>query len=280
MRKIFLLILSFLLITQSQPLASAESINNIPICINVNGSYIKTDAEPVLDDGATYVPIRAICDALSVTDVVWVADEKKAVISDGNNEISILIGKDYAYINDEKVSVPGGSFLSYDRTFVPIRFVAESLSAEVDWDSETYTVLIEKEGNDVPQELILDRSYTDDDIYWMAKIINAESAGEPYEGKIAVGNVIMNRVLSDDYPDTIYGVIFDMNHGVQFEPVMNGTIYNKPTGESIIAAKAALEGENVAEGSLFFLNKDIAQSFWIVNNRVYLKTIGRHSFYL
>ena len=84
--------------------------------------------------------------------------------------------------------------------------------------------------------------YSEEDLYWLARIISAESRGEPLEGQIAVGNVVLNRVDSDNYPDTIKEVIFDRNHGVQFEPVENGTVYDDPTPTSVLAAKLALEG--------------------------------------
>ena len=122
-------------------------------------------------------------------------------------------------------------------------------------------------------------AYTPDELYWLARIIEAEAGGEPMEGKIAVGNTILNRVKSADYPDTIYGVIFDRNWGVQYTPTSNGTIWNDPSGDAWDAARRCLEGENLVEDCLFFLNPRIAKSFWIVENREYCCTIGGHDFY-
>ena len=122
-------------------------------------------------------------------------------------------------------------------------------------------------------------AYTPDELYWLARIIEAEAGGEPMEGKIAVGNTILNRVKSADYPDTIYGVIFDRNWGVQYTPTSNGTIWNDPSGDAWDAARRCLEGENLVEDCLFFLNPRIAKSLWIVENREYYCTIGGHDFY-
>ena len=91
---------------------------------------------------------------------------------------------------------------------------------------------------------------------------------------------MLNRVASPDYPDTIYKVIFDSEHAVQFQPVSDGTIYNTPDTGSIQAAKLALQGVNVAGSSLFFFNPALSKGTWIVNNRTYYKTIGNHQFYL
>ena len=108
----------------------------------------------------------------------------------------------------------------------------------------------------------------------------AEACAEPAEGKIAVGNVVLNRVRSDEFPDTIFGVIFDRKYGVQFEPVLNGTIYCEPDKDCLQAAARALAGENVVGESLYFFNPELAQSTWISDNRLYCMTIGGHDFYL
>ena len=117
-------------------------------------------------------------------------------------------------------------------------------------------------------------------IYWLSRIINAESAGESMRGKVAVGNVVLNRVESHLYADNIYDVIFDTQYGVQFTPAANGTIYNEPSGDSIVAAKRAFLGEENVGNCLYFLNPRISTNFWIVNNRTFYKTIGNHDFYL
>jgi len=124
--------------------------------------------------------------------------------------------------------------------------------------------------------------YTDynDAVYWLSRIIEAEAAGESLKGKVAVGEVILNRVRSDEFPDTIWKVIFDTKFGIQFEPVANGTIYNTPSAESIKAAKMALDGSNYVGDCLYFLNPRIAESNWISKNRVHYTTIGNHEFYL
>lgn len=60
-----------------------------------------------------------------------------------------------------------------------------------------------------------DAPYNAVDYYWLSRIISAESQGEPLEGQIAVGNVVLNRVESDQFPDTIAGVVFDQKYAVQ-----------------------------------------------------------------
>ena len=121
--------------------------------------------------------------------------------------------------------------------------------------------------------------YKSDDVYWLSRIIHAESGGEPLKGKIAVGNVVLNRVKNKNYPNTIYGVIFDKKYGTQFSPVSYGTIYNTPSSESIIAAKICLDGYSLNEEMIYFINPKIATNFWITEKCTYVMKIGNHSFY-
>lgn len=79
-------------------------------------------------------------------------------------------------------------------------------------------------------------------LYWLPQIINAEAKFEPLAGQIGVGNVVMNRLRSPDFPDTIFEVIYDTEHTVQFEPISTGGIFQEPTEQATIAAYLCLEG--------------------------------------
>jgi len=118
------------------------------------------------------------------------------------------------------------------------------------------------------------------DVYWLSRIIHAEAEAESYTGKVAVGNVIMNRVKSSLFPNTIKGVIFEYYKGIpQFSPVADGTIYNTPNADSINAAKAALSGTSVVGSATYFFNPDKSEGTWIVQNKTFVKRIGNHVFY-
>ena len=276
-----LIILTFLMTFLNTDITLSETVSfDTPITMKVNDKYIKSDSEPYLYKGLTYVPARFASEALGADNVIWNEDTRTCLIYDSNTEISLTIGKNAALVNGKKVKTSGSVMLVNSRTYVPVRFVAETLGASVDWDKGTYTVNITKEGTIVPSNLVGSLPYSDDDIYWLSRIVNSESGGEPMKGKIAVANTVLNRVHSDNFPDTIYGVIFDKKYGVQYQPTMNGTIYQTPLGDSIIAAKRALSGENVVAQSMYFLNPDRATNFWIPQNRVFYTTIGNHDFYL
>jgi len=114
-----------------------------------------------------------------------------------------------------------------------------------------------------------------DSVYLLAQLITAEAKGEPYSGKIAVGNVVINRVNSSNFPNTIKNVIFQKG---QFSPVTNGSIHNEPTESAMKAAKEVVNGERVvSSNALYFYNPSTAKSKWIFS-RTTLATIGNHRF--
>ncbi|WP_052329952.1 cell wall hydrolase [Thermicanus aegyptius] len=113
------------------------------------------------------------------------------------------------------------------------------------------------------------------EVMLLARLIHAEAGNQPYEGKIAVANVVLNRVKSPDFPNTIKDVIFQKG---QFTPVANKKINNTPTEEDIKAAKEALEGVVVLEDALYFENSKNKNN-WIKKNREFITRIGEHNFY-
>lgn len=117
------------------------------------------------------------------------------------------------------------------------------------------------------------------EIQLLKRIVMAEAVGEPMEGQIAVANVVLNRVRSPWYPDSIEEVIFQ--HG-QFNPTWDGSLERvnsiKPTAK-LAVIKAIAGYEAVPESTLFFLNKDIASDMTIPNTRTYVEKIGNHTFY-
>ncbi len=112
----------------------------------------------------------------------------------------------------------------------------------------------------------------------MARLVHAEAVGEPYAGKVAVATVILNRVASPEFPNSIRGVIYQISNGhYAFTPVANGSI-NKPADEaSKRAVNEALAFRGQGNGSLFFYNPKTAVSSWITSREVTV-TIGNHRF--
>lgn len=112
------------------------------------------------------------------------------------------------------------------------------------------------------------------DLYLLAKCIHAEARGESYIGKVAVGAVILNRVASPDFPNTIYGVIYQP---WAFTAVHDGQIDLEPDAPSYQAATDALNGWDPTYGCLYYYNPKTASSSWIFNRKTVV-TYGDHVF--
>ncbi|SNX52688.1 LysM peptidoglycan-binding domain-containing protein [Thermoanaerobacterium sp. RBIITD] len=107
-------------------------------------------------------------------------------------------------------------------------------------------------------------SYTNEELDLLARLINAEAGGESYKAKVAVGAVIVNRVKSNKFPNSIKDVIYqvDNNGYYQFTPVENGWINKPATTDSINAAREALSGNDPTNGALYYFD-DSATNQWL-----------------
>jgi N-acetylmuramoyl-L-alanine amidase len=114
----------------------------------------------------------------------------------------------------------------------------------------------------------------DSDVQLMARAINGEARGEPYIGQVAVGAVILNRVKSPDFPNTIPGVIYQP---LAFTAVADGQINAAMEEDSLRAARDALNGWDPSGGALYYYNPAKATSRWIWRIEV-TKVIGKHHF--
>jgi N-acetylmuramoyl-L-alanine amidase len=118
---------------------------------------------------------------------------------------------------------------------------------------------------------------TKSDIDLMAKLVYAESRGEPFEGKVAVASVVLNRVLSPKFPNTIKGVIFEPN---AFSCVKNNNIIAYPDQKCYDAVYQAIKGTDPTHEALFFYNPKISTCSWMkAIKKIDSLTIGQHTFF-
>ncbi|MBE5797321.1 MAG: spore cortex-lytic enzyme [Clostridiales bacterium] len=116
--------------------------------------------------------------------------------------------------------------------------------------------------------------YRETELALLARLVSGEARGEPYIGQVAVAAVVLNRVRSDEFPDTVSGVIFQRG---AFDAVWDGQFDMPPTDSCIRAARDALNGWDPTGGCLYYYNPVTATSDWIWTRQVQL-TIGRHAF--
>ena len=281
-------------------LAIPAQAKEAPQLLTWNGSAIAA----VREGDTICASFRALCEAAGYQ-VDWVQGQAVAA---GALRLTAVPGQRVLQAGEETLPLPVAVSLRDSRTMVPVRALAKALGLEVRYDPKTCTATIlspdqpsggtqkpEQQPEQTPsvpsapsapsippapsEPSDPSASYDENDVYWLARIIEAEAGGESGEGKLAVANVVLNRVASGSYPDTIYDVIFDTKYGTQFEPTSNGAIYNTPSEESIEAAKRALSGENNIGGALYFYNPSLVDAVWIRTNCTYIQTIGCHNFY-
>ena len=117
-------------------------------------------------------------------------------------------------------------------------------------------------------------SAAESETYLLARLVHGEARGEPYIGKVAVAAVVLNRVRSASFPNTISGVVFQTG---AFDCVYDGQLWLTPDDEALRAARDALAGWDPTGGCLYYYNPATATSSWIWTREVRL-SIGAHAF--
>lgn len=239
---------------------------------SVGGKTLSVKA--LIINGVYYIPFRAAANALGAK-YNYNSTTRTSTMSASGLYMSASAGAYSIYANERVLFAESPTVIMSDgRMYIPAKSFAKAVGMSLSASSSNVSI----SGSYSPI-LHANKFYREDEVYWLSRIISAESKGEPLLGQIAVGNVVLNRVRSSAYPNTIYGVIFDRKYGVQFSPVLDGSIYNTPTYNCTLAAKIVLEGFDTSGGALFFLEPQHSTSSWIPKNRPYFFTIGKHDFY-
>ena len=245
------------------------------VSVTLDGKEVLV-GESAIINSVTYIPLRSAAELVGADSIEWNAKTDTATVKKGNIVMKV---KNHGHY----IEAAGRYFYTHEpvrnidnRIFIPIRPFAAIFCLDLYWNGAERRVELYTTGGSLESG---PSYYDSDDLYWLSRIISAEAAGESLLGQIAVGNVVLNRVKSRQYPNTVYGVIFDRVGGTQFSPVSMGTIYKAPTESSIIAAKICLEGYSISDRILFFMNPRIATNNWISKNRPYAFSIGNHDFY-
>lgn len=229
--------------------AAEVTDNRNVLPLSVNGEQVCTC---VLIDGVPFVNAEDLLSAL---------DLNVSVEAEVGSEYFVCNGR-YFYVEDGIPSVGGEMRL-------PVEQLSKCLGITVVWDRVQWTMSVETEEYTLPESG--DVYYDETDLYWLSRAIYAEAGNQSLEGQIAVGNVVLNRLASEEFADqnTIYDVIFAKN---QFEVVANGMIYMEPSESAVTAAKIALEGCDVVAGATYFATFDFGEGYECV------EWIGDHCF--
>ncbi len=221
--------------------------------------------EPAETEGSEEAEEPEIAEEPEETEaVVEVLDTLTMTAAEGE-EYVVANGR-YLYVKDGVASLDGA-------VAVPVRVLGEVFGAAVWYDAETEQVHLTSaqqpgyltDGEDF---------YDEEDLYWLTRVIYCESGNQPLEGKVAVGNVVMNRVADPSFPDTVYDVLFQKNQVYNNESKLRK---RTPNEESAIAAMLAMDGGEALDDVLFF--NRVGLSCYASKHRTFVATIGGHSFY-
>lgn len=272
---------------ETPPVGVEETVEWAPF--QVDGE-LRQSVEYENRNGVTYVTVGSFASMLDPE--AMVEEENGAVtvnaarvsqVEDGSGNTATVVeetlnltvqaGASYIVANGRYLYAEDDLILLDNSVAAPVRLLARVFNLDVGYDGEFGTVVLNHIGEGA-YLLPGDSYYNGDTLYWLSRIINAESGNQVLEGKIAVGNVVMNRVNSPKFPDTIYDVLYQKN---QFTPASSGSLKRTPNEESVIAAKLVMDGAQVVPNALFFSRAGL--SCYASRNRPYVTTIGAHAFY-
>lgn len=178
-RKLFCGLLSAALLVQP-----GFAARRVPV--QVDGEMLQTSS--YVKNGTTYVPLRSLLETFGGWEIYWDSEKQSAVASSESN--SIIADPDNDTLEIGGTAYAGSVSVESGRTYVPLRLVTEALGGSAEWDSYLCGAAVTSPGAE----------HNASDLYWLSRIISAESRGETLEGQIAVGNVVMNRVARALFP--------------------------------------------------------------------------------
>ncbi|MBQ8356433.1 MAG: cell wall hydrolase [Clostridia bacterium] len=272
MKKFTAILLVALSLFLMLPLTAAASSS---VSVSIDGVPFSGSVQ--VKNNTTYVGIRKFSTDMDPSaSVTYSSDTRTLTVRTSALTMSCTDGNSYIVANGRYLYYDQPIYMNGGTMYAPILQLYRAFDAGIKWSDSAHGFTVTRGSGGITAG---SSHYRSDEVYWLSRIISAEAKGESLRGKIAVGNVILNRVRSSAFPNTIYGVIFDKKYGVQFTPASNGTIYGTPTEESIIAAKICLEGYTVSSGILYFVNPTKSPNSWASKNRAYFGKIGNHAFY-
>ncbi len=261
----------------------AEAIPEQPVqeldrILLVDGQPVPKTAARTTIGGMTYVSLKVMSQQLDTTaQVEWEAESNTITVVTEQLELTAKIGQNYLIANGRYLYMPEGVIMSQNnQALVSLDALVKAFDAQLGWDGEAGTFVVTRGSGAIENA---ESFYREDDLFWLSRVIYAESGNQVLEGKMGVGIVVLNRVndKSSVWPDSIKGVIAQRN---QFSTYKGGKLANRtPNAESVVAAKLVLDGGIVEEVKNAFFFDTFRNNSWAARNKSVLAAIGGHRFY-
>lgn len=261
--------------------ATAGDEESTVIKLHWNGEEIEGAAPVMMKHGRIFIPARWL-EVRTETKLDWDEEESRLrLAAPTGDKATFYIDHSKLYWKGEFRYMDVEPFVADNRIYVPLKYVANIAGLKSTWDNETQLLSIDTyevtsvEITASTEPLIVKPEIDEEELELLAKIIYAESGHESYEGQVAVGSVILNRVQDDRFPDTIRDVIYQPN---QFGPARTGQLDKiKPSDDALRAAEQVLAGEDLLEGAVYFHNpRRDTQTFF--RTLTLVEDIGNHRF--
>lgn len=260
--------------TVAEPAPAVEPAPALDQTLLVDGQPVPADTGKTVERGTTYVALAAMSKVLDPgVSVTWDGGAGTAVVRGEHLTLIAKVGQLYLEANGRYLYVPEGIWMKNGSVVVPLKSLTKAFDAALTWNQATGVTTVSRGSGAIASG---EAFYNKDDLFWLSRIVFAESGNQPLEGKISVANVVLNRVKSPIFPNTVQGVLAQKN---QFTTYNGGRLGNRtPNDGSVIAAKLAMDGAVVEEtaDALYF---DSAANSWASRNKTYVATIGGHKFY-
>ena len=251
-----------------------SQVEEVDPTLTVDGQPVSTDVAKTYRGDTTYVALVPMSKCLdSTVQSKWDAGTRTATVHNDKLVLTAKAGDLYLTVNGRYFYTPEGIQIENGKIMVPLSALVKAFDGSLTWNGTTGMTAVTRGSGAAKSG---DQYYNADDLFWLSRVIYTESGNQPLEGKMAVGNVVMNRVKHPSFPGTIEGVLAQKN---QFTTYWSGHIARStPNAESVIAAKLVLDGGVVEEvkNALYF---DSAANSWASRNRTCVAVIGGHRFY-
>lgn len=277
-----------LMVVLTWPALSVSAQTPASTTVYIDNEPIKTTV--INQHGYQLVPARFF-QKFGVT-VNWSPSYQAAILRNASIEIGYPVSKSYTdyqhvaqgswsrdQLDTETVLVGGVSY-------VPLAYTAKKLGLHVRYDSKLRAAILSTQENSIVALSNTNTNTnqpTEEELYWLNQITEAEAGGESFDGKVAVAASILNRVEDPAWPSNIIDTIFQVEYYngksyYQYSPVLDKRIHTvKPSEETKRAVQQAINGFDPSMGAVVFYNPDKTDNAWVRSRPVTTK-IGNHVF--